>query len=364
MSRIKFFIVIVAVLTLVISCKPTPKAHSHWGKNWAWMNVEDLPDSVWTVRFGVMKNSGIDGLLILYKYSQDSQFKKVAQMAKDAGFEVHAWFVVLNPHDTKENLVEKHPDWFVVSREGISCIEKPPYIPGYKWLCPSHKQVHNYVVSQVETFARMDFIDGVHLDYIRLPDVILPVGLWSRYNLIQDHELPQFDYCYCDTCLKAFEDISGYDPRELEDPSKDTLWRQFRYDIITNVVNKCYDEAKNYDKKLSAAVFHGPDLAKMMVRQDWIHWKIDALMPMMYHQYYNEPVSWVEKVTREGVEKLNTNVSLYSGVFIGEISPEKMIEAVESVKNGGAKGICLFNAGKMTPAQWTALGTALKEENN
>ena len=49
----------------------------------------------------------------------------------------------------------------------------------------------------VAHIVEMNAVDGVHLDYVRHCDVILPRGLWERYDLVQDIEHPEFDFCYC-----------------------------------------------------------------------------------------------------------------------------------------------------------------------
>jgi hypothetical protein len=38
--------------------------------------------------------------------------------------------------------------------------------------------------------------------------------------------------------IKLFKEKYGYDPRELEDPSSDEKWLQFRCDQITEVANE------------------------------------------------------------------------------------------------------------------------------
>ncbi len=64
----------------------------------------------------------------------------------------------------------------------------------------------------------MNGLGSYHLDYIRYPDVILPVALWPKYNLVQDKEYPEFDFCYCDVCRDEFKNASGVDPKAIADP--------------------------------------------------------------------------------------------------------------------------------------------------
>ena len=67
---------------------------------------------------------------------------------------------------------------------------------------------------------------------------------------------------------------------------------QFRYNRITSLVNKIAAAVHAKGKKVSAAVFPGPDsYAKKLVRQEWNKWNIDAFFPMNYNDFYLEPAS-------------------------------------------------------------------------
>ena len=109
-----------------------------------------------------------------------------------------------------------------------------------------------------------------------------------------DREYPQYDYCYCDKCVTDFKDQSGIDIREAEDPSQVEEWKQFRYDLITKIVNRLSDMVHSKNKEINAAVFPGPNsIAKRIVRQEWDKWNIDAFYPMNYNDFYLEGPEWV-----------------------------------------------------------------------
>jgi hypothetical protein len=82
---------------------------------------------------------------------------------------------------------------------------------------------------------------------------------------------------------------------------------------------------------------------------------------MIYHYYYNRKLEWLEPATREGVESLPANRPLYSGLFIPEIKPEELPNAVRWSLTGGAQGITLFAMSSMKDDHWSALRQALKK---
>jgi uncharacterized lipoprotein YddW (UPF0748 family) len=321
----------------------------------------DLKDKKLKRDFRLMHKSGIDGLLIIEPNISDAEFEHIAGIANDEGLRVHVWIPTTNPHG-KRGVEKEHPEWYQVSREGKSCLDAPPYVGYYKWLCPNNPGAREYIKGIMKELAQKDFLDGVHLDYIRYPDVILPVGIQPKYDLVQDKEFPEYDFCYCDVCRTKFKAEFGIDPMEIDDPAGNKDWLEFRYNSITNLVNEIYDVVHEEGKMLSAAVFPTPTLAKKLVRQDWVNWKIDALMPMIYHEYYYEPLEWVETATQEGVDALNGKTKFYSGVFTGWIEAEEMSDLVKYSRGGGANGICLFTANGMSKKQWKKLGKALKKK--
>jgi uncharacterized lipoprotein YddW (UPF0748 family) len=251
--------------------------------------------------------------------------------------------------------MQEHPDWFSISRNGESSLEKPPYIKQYKWLCPTTPAVREYMVNRVTDLAKSEGLAGVHLDYIRYPDVILPIGIQPKYNLVQDKEYPEFDFCYCSVCRESFKKQEGIDPLELTDPPSSEAWKKFRYNSLTELVNQCCQAVHQQGKLITAAVFPSPDIARTIVRQDWPKWDMDAILPMMYHEYYNEGIDWIKKVTEEGKRELPAHITLHSGLFVGWLDPEKLPLAVEGALQGGADGIVLFTGGAMSDEHWRAL---------
>ncbi len=324
-------------------CRTMPKVTV---PSWVWYSGgRDEKKIKKDLRF--LKRSGFTGI---HFQGGLEQVKTASSLAHDLGLEFHVWVISLMARSAK--IVKEHHDWYMISREGISIADHPPYVGYYKWLCPNKTEVVDYMVKRVEGLASMDHVDGVHLDYIRYPDVILPVGLWKKYHLVQDREYPQYDYCYCDDCRRKFKEQEGVDPLELPDPPKDKAWRQFRYDSVTRLVNRLKKMTEKYGKKLTAAVFPTPDIARKLVRQDWTCWNLDAVFPMIYHNFYEKDIDWIEVATREGIEALHGRYPLYSGLFVPAIAPDKIQQAVDFAMKGGAKGVCLFNFRGMTEKHW------------
>jgi uncharacterized lipoprotein YddW (UPF0748 family) len=193
----------------------------------------------------------------------------------------------------------------------------------------------------------------VHLDYIRMPDVIIADALKPRYNVVQDREYPEFDYCYCDQCRSLFRAQTGIDPmKDLADPSASDQWRQFRYDSITRLVNEDLAPIPRKEgKKVTAAVFPNWE----SVRQQWSQWQLDAYFPMLYHSFYNAGLEWILEHVEKQTSELRIPQPVYAGLFMPALSAGELRETLEMLEGSAASGMSLFSYHSIREAHWEVL---------
>ncbi|WP_169515972.1 putative glycoside hydrolase [Gaetbulibacter saemankumensis] len=328
---------------------PVVESNSNF-KLGVWITAQsDKSDEDYLNEFEKYSNAGIDEVLI-NTGTDPKLLERLVPLAKVKGLGVHAWIMAMNrPGDS---IALQHPNWYMVSKEGKSCFDTRPYVDYYQWLCPTRKESRNHVLGLVEGLAKVEGIESVHLDYIRFPDIFLPIGLLPKYNLVQDEELPEYDFCYCDVCIREFEKIHHKNPLESKNTSIDMEWKNFRLNAIKSVVNDAYKIVHDNNKRLTAAVFPYPEMADHMVRQRWDKWDIDEVYPMIYHGFYNEEVDWVGFATGQGVADLkHKTVGLNSGVYMPDFkSAEELKEAIILAKKNGAKGVAFFDGPQLTDA--------------
>lgn len=343
-------------------------------KNWVWIGLDrQQPPSSWKSDFARMRASGIDVIVPeiydgrhAYFGSQrlpvkTARLEMMLPLAKAEGLEVHAW--MWSMPCLVDDVLHKHPDWYNVNAKGESAADKPAYVDYYKFLDPARPEVRQFVQDTVKELAAFGELSGIHLDYIRHPDAILPKGLWSKYGLVQDRVYPQFDYGYSAYSRAAFKQKHGIDPIEIKDPTHDTLWMQYRFDSVTDLVNGYLVPAAHAQgKQITAAVFPGPTLAREMVRQDWGRWDLDGFLPMLYNNFYEAGPEWVTTQTREGVSTVKKPV--YSGLFAPPVDPAGLGALVQAAIRGGAAGVSIFSASAMNDAKWKALAAALASKSS
>lgn len=323
-------------------------------KFWTWITAQaDRTDESFAEEFAKYADNGIDALLI-NTYADPKLLERLVPIAKRFDLEVHAWmFTVNRPGDT---VAEAHPEWYAVSRDGRSCYDDPPYVDYYKWLCPTREESRNHILGLVGNLAKVEGIASVHLDYIRYSDIFLPISLLPKYDLVQNEELPRFDFCYCDVCVSEFEKIHHKNPRDFERPNIDMEWKNFRLNRVKAIVDDAYEIAHAHDKILTSAVFPYPEMADHMVRQRWDKWNVDAVLPMIYNSFYLEETDWIGYATKQGVQDLaGKDTELHTGIYVPPMSAEEVGEAIVLARNNGASGVSFFDGPTISAAQWEVI---------
>ncbi|MBT6148197.1 MAG: family 10 glycosylhydrolase, partial [Gemmatimonadetes bacterium] len=189
-------------------------------KNWCWLRLDrGTTDDHWKQVFERMRQAGVHAILpeVFNNHAAwwasahlpvaEALLDRLIPLAHAADLEIHAWMHTMACNIPE--IYEGHPDWYDVNGKGESAANKPPYVGYYKFLCPSRPQVHEFLRRRVTELAAFEGLDGIHLDYIRFPDVILAEALQPTYDIVQDREYPEYDYCYCQLCRETFHRESG-----------------------------------------------------------------------------------------------------------------------------------------------------------
>jgi uncharacterized lipoprotein YddW (UPF0748 family) len=318
----------------------------------------------WAREFDLMRAAGVHGIIPEIYNGRQAFFasrrlpvrapwlERVLPIAAQAGLEVHGWMWCMPC--SIDRIVRDHPDWYNVNARGESAWDKPAYVDYYKFLDPARPEVREFIRDTVRELAAIPGLTGIHLDYIRHPDAILPSGLWSKYGIVQDRVHPQYDYGYTEYSRRAFKAKAGIDPIEMRDPESNHAWLQYRLDSVVELVNgHLAPAARAAGKRISAAVFPGPSLARTMVRQDWGRFDLDAFFPMLYHTFYEAGPEFVGRYTTEAVRAVSRPV--YSGLFVAPLDAEAFTTTVRTALASGASGVSIFDAGAMSAERWALL---------
>ncbi|HLF35462.1 MAG TPA: family 10 glycosylhydrolase [Cyclobacteriaceae bacterium] len=339
MKNSRFLILFLSIYAMV-SCSGEKKEQvPDYPMFWTWLDYR--PGMNFDSVCVIMNEAGIDGVMLNAPTPDD--YREAIPIAHKHGIEVYAWLWTMNLEHDRDAVVKEHPEWLSVNRKGESLADTKAYVDYYKFMCPALPEVRDHIKKKIIANCEVEGLNGIAIDYHRFVDVILPTTLWSRYNIVQDKEYPEFDYGYHPALIKLFLEKHGYDPREQEDPSIDTIWRQFRCDQITEVANEIAEVVHSYGKVMAASPFPTPAMSKRMVRQDWGKWNLDIVFPMVYHNFYTGDASFISDCTLENVRDKNPMTTLYCGMTASD--GPIMFKCMDEALNNGADGIAIFTIG-------------------
>lgn len=345
----KYFIILYSLI-VVLACRPVDQSTIDNGLKdqskftfATWTNAgNSFDENNWSAKLEEYEHLGITEILV---GGNPDVIAQIVPLAQEKDIKIHAWMWTLNrPNDTIAN---KHPEWYAVNRLGDNSLEYRAYVDYYQWLSPFHPEAREHIKNNVRKLTKVKGLASVHLDYVRYPDVILGADLQPKYGLVQDHEMPEYDYDYHPIARQGYKEIFGVDPINFQHPELSTEWRQFRLNAVTTLVNDLVDIAHSSGHKMTAAVFPFPEMSRQMVRQAWNDWNLDAAYPMLYQNFYRQNINWIGFATEQGVR--DVDFPIYAGLYMPAFSnAEDFEEAIRLAKEKGARGISIFTADNMS----------------
>ncbi|MEM2936161.1 MAG: family 10 glycosylhydrolase [Candidatus Bathyarchaeia archaeon] len=263
-------------------------------------------------------------------------YEAVCEEARKAGIETHAWFCLyIESKERPSKVVKEHPECLLVNRYGKSEVH------GWgdtAWVCPSSLVYREYLSDLMEEVTEKYGVDGIHLDYVRYPDVVE-----GRY------------VCYCPTCRRKFKQEYGYE-LPSDDVIKNRYYASILCDNVTEAVEHFSKLAKINNRQTSAYVFTDYVTAIEACYQDWPYFSrfLDMIMPTLYEVSQHHAQHLIEKaksVVASGcqvVPAVYVNPSSKRRSKEGGnrwwrgVSTENVLSTIEGALRGGADGISLF----------------------
>ena len=331
----------------------------------------------------------------------------------DAGIEVHGMIGTLLQRTTdRRELLFDDPSCYCVDAHGISNWEEPICGRGYVFDPANPDVVRGVAAAGARLLDDFPGLAGIHLDFIRyyhyesrLTIDTKHAGHWIlmpkpghpiRFEMADGSKVTyfvervqnayndppvgdrltlarQYRFCFCDGCLRRFQERSGIDiPEHLTRTAEKAewilrhhaaAWAEYRAEAVTGVVRAIREaiRSKRPDAKLSAAVWYNapygnelrgepltPDSEYDCFGQKWSDWARDGLIDFVCPMdYWLSPENF-GNVVRDQIAKAGEAVPVYAGVLrSGEypLTGDQLAEYAERASAAGASGICFFHYG-------------------
>ncbi len=273
------------------------------------------------------------------------------RIGHENGIEVHAWvqnFFVgyyyvdgpkyYNPVFTEE----KFHDKYLIDRGGNKHFYYVANNNYWYFLNPNDRECRDLVLAIYKELITKYDLDGLHLDYIRFPEL----------NMINGE---QYDFGYNQDIIDGFAKATGItqDPRTfIEGTDYFNKWNQYRCDIITSFAGEVYDMVKevNDDIWLSAATYPDIKYFKKTIMQDVVSFVENGYFDEIFSMSYGVDNAYVLSTVEDYTSVTNNNTFYSSGIaaFL-ETTQKNFAYQLTEVEQAGADGVAIFALGSIAP---------------
>lgn len=246
------------------------------------------------------------------------------QACRKYGLRVHAWILCYSCTNAAKGAIDnfKRQGWTLQDVNGKDL----------NWLDPTHPDVRNYLVNATLELAKSG-VDGVHLDFIRFPDLPSSLGprTKARFEAAKG-KAPNWPKC--------ITEANGARRRDFLN------WRESQ--IATTVLEiRSRMRALTPGVELSAAVFGKYPACTDSVGQDWISWlrtgMIDYALPMNYTEDMDALKDWLGTQTAD--RRIASKIISGIGVTAAEsrLNAIDVLRQIEVSRTMKCKGFALFD---------------------
>jgi len=294
---------------------------------------------------------------------------ELIRRAHAVGLRVHAWVNVLSLAGNREAPILRdlgrdavHVDHLGRSLLDYPGLDVPP--PGRRWvrmgtpavwLDPAAPGVAERLVATfAELAARYPELDGLHLDYIRYPDV-LPFSPGSRFGV-------GLQLGYGAASRERFEAETGLRVPDARGRGHPNAWDDWRRRQVTELVARIGEASRAEDPGLllSAAVWAYPARAYLSIFQNWRSWLEAELLDFAVVMLYSRDDTLFRQEAHAYTGGIGGDaVWLGLGAWLFADAPGRALGQLEVARAAGPAGIALFSWDSIADAP--ALRGALAE---
>ena len=303
------------------------------------LNINALYLETWYEGYCIGNKVEVDGVANLTNGSDYDVLEAFIRIGHEHGVEVHAWvhnFFVGYYYKDGRNYYNKafdeYKDKYLLDINGRDYFYYSANDNYFIFLNPNDRECRDLVLSIYEQLINNYDLDGLHLDYVRMPEL----------NYGKD------DFGYNQDIIDAFAKETGIsgDPRAFAKNSNESQkWIDFRCNIITSFVGEVYDMVRenNRDIWLSAALYPDLTMAKNDIFQDVGAIVNSGYLDEVFSMSYGVDNSTVLPSV-EGYDRVTNSKVFYSAGIAAflETTESNFAKQLDAVISHGADGVSIF----------------------
>lgn len=268
----------------------------------------------------------VTGIEIDTTWTGRDPLKELIEEAHKEGLKVIAWFEF--GFSTSYNLgggpiLASKPHWAAIDSNG-NLVKKN----NFEWMNAFHPEVQQFMIDLIMEVVKNYDIDGIQGDD-RLPALPSEAG-------------------YDEFTINLYK--QQHNGNEPPRNSKDSAWVQWRADLLTNFLEKLYNEVKGFNNKLIVSM--SPSIypwSKEEYLQDWPNWMnkglVDILNPQLYRYEFERYEIALNEILDEQLDPKYKD-RFYPGILlkVGKYYPteEYLKQMIELNRKRGVNGEVYF----------------------
>lgn len=308
-----------------------------------------------------------------YQRENADLLRFVIDEAHKRGIAVHGWMnmlrigkdknarilKVLGPgavtHDNKGRSMHSYPN---LQLPGAENQYYEADASGY-WLEPGDLRVQDYLLAVIrDAVTTYPDIDGIHLDFIRLPYTV-PFSPGSRFP-------KGITYGYGKESVERFRKTCGANPLSSSlSTDMAQKWDDWRRDQITGFVRRAGEIVREggQPRKFSAAVVCWADRAYLSSSQDWRRWLEEGLIDFACSMNYSVDSRLARYVTQTAKAfRANKQIVIGLGAYLLDGRKGVLEQQIDDCLAAGVDGIAFFSYDSMRKNNEMTAGVRKKIE--
>ncbi len=311
------------------------------------INVNALYLETWYEGFCIGKKVDVKGITQPPRCEGYDALEAFIRIGHENGIEVHAWvenFFVGFYYDDGRNYYntyfDSYKDKYLIDSKGRDYFYYSTNNNKFIFLNPNDRECRDLILSIYDELITKYDLDGLQLDYIRLPEL----------NYVTD------DFGYNEDIIKGFAESTGIveDPRTLKGADLDK-WIQYRCDIITSFAEEVYQLIQRKNKKiwLSAATYPEIALFKRTIMQDVVSFVEKDIFDEIFSMSYGIDNTYVCRSVSDYAEKTKNKTFYSAGLatFL-ETTPRTFADQLPAAQKSGSDGISIFSLMSIHPERY------------
>ncbi len=313
------------------------------------LNINSLYLETWYEGFCIGSKVDVEGIAKHPNNGTYDALEGFIRIGHEYGIEVHAWvhnffvgYFYKEGNRYYNPTFDEYKDKYLIDIKGREHFYYSANDNYFIFLNPFDRECRDLILNVYEQLITNYELDGLHLDYVRMPEL----------NYGTD------DFGYNEDIIDAFAKETGITKAPatfVKNSAEHQKWVEFRCNIITGFVGEVYDmvRKKTPDLWLSAATYPDLNMAKNDIFQDVRSiinkGYLDEVFSMSYGVDNNSVTPSVKSYNSITEDKIFYSAGI--AAFL-ETTDKNFASQLDEVVNKGADGVSIFSLSSITPGSY------------